>query len=74
MAEGGKIIGKPQSVKQIFDRARGLATRVFSRSRQEQIMDIADRYAANIRAYLGDKYNINTEVPRNIYMGRKNNR
>ena len=65
---------KAQSVKQIFDRARSIAARVFSRSRQEQVMDIADRYAANIRAYLGNNYNINTKVPRSVYMGRRNNR
>ena len=74
MAEGRKIVGKPQSVKEIFDRARSISARVFSRSRQEAVMDIADRYASNIRAYLGDNYNINTKVPRSVYMGRRNNR
>lgn len=74
MAESGKIKGAPQSVREIFNRARSIATRVVSRSRSEKVMDIADRYAANIRAYLGNNYNIDTKVPRSVYMGRKNNR
>lgn len=76
MSEPSKQIAseRMQSAREIFNRARGIASRVFSRSRQEKVMDIADRYAANIKAYLGENYNINTQVPRSVYMGRRNNR
>ena len=74
MAEGGKVINRQKSVKEIFNQARSISTRLFSRSAQERVMDIADKYAANIKAYLGENYNINTKVPQSVYMGRKNNR
>ena len=74
MAEGRKIIERTKSVRQIFDQARSMAPRVFSRSAQERLMDVADRYAANIRAYLGNNYNIDTQVPVSVYTGRRNNR
>lgn len=74
MAEGAKVKERTKSVKDIFNQARSIAPRVFNRSAQERIFNTADRYAANIKAYLGDNYNINTQVPQSIYMGRKNNR
>ena len=74
MAEGRKVKERTKSVRQIFEQARSIAPRVFSRSAQERVMDVADRYAANIRAYLGDRYNIDAQVPVSVYTGRRNNR
>lgn len=74
MAESPRVSERTKSARQIFEQSRGVASRLFSRSAQERVMDIADRYANNIRAYLGNNYNINTQVPRSVYMGRRNNR
>lgn len=74
MAEGSVVKEKTKSVRDIFNQARGIAPRVFSRSAQERLMDIADRYANNIRTYLGSSYNIDTQVPVSVYTGRRNNR
>lgn len=74
MAESSRVRERTKSARQIFEQSRGVASRLFSRSAQERVMDIADRYANNIRAYLGNNYNINTQVPRSVYMGRRNNR
>lgn len=77
MAEPSSKIGsaeRTKSARDIFNQSRSIASRLFSRSSQERVMDTADRYAANIRAYLGNNYNIDTQVPRSIYMGRQNNR
>ena len=72
MAEGKQV--RQKSVREIFEQARSIAPRLFSRSAQERVMDIADRYAANIRAYLGNNYNIDAQVPVSVYTGRRNNR
>ena len=72
MAEGKQV--RQKSVREIFEQARSIAPRLFSRSAQERVMDIADRYAANIRAYLGNKYDIDNKVPVSVYTGRRNNR
>ena len=72
MAEGKKV--RMKSVRDIFNQARSIAPRVFSRTGQEKIFDTADRYAAAIRDYLGDRYNIDKKVPTSVYMGRKTNR
>ena len=74
MAEGGKIKERTKSVRDIFNQARSIAPRLFSRSAQDRVFDIADRYAAQIKSYLGDKYDIDKQVPVSVYMGRKNNR
>ena len=74
MAESPRVSERTKSARQIFEQSRGVASRLFSRSAQERVMDIADRYANNIRAYLGNNYNINAQVPRSVYMGRRNNR
>ena len=77
MAEGAVVKGaqeRTKSVRDIFNQARSIAPRVYSRSAQERLMDVADRYASNIRAYLGNNYNIDTQVPVSVYMGRANNR
>ncbi len=65
---------RTKSVREIFDQARSIRPRLYSRSAQDRVMAMADRYAENIRNYLGENYNINTRVPRSIYMGRRNNR
>lgn len=72
--EGYKVKERTKSVRDIFNQARSIAPRVFSRSAQERVMDVADRYAANIRSYLGDRYNIDEQVPVSVYTGRRNNR
>ena len=74
MAESRNVSERTKSARDIFEQSRGIASRLFSRSAQERVMDIADRYANNIRSYLGNNYNINTQVPRSVYMGRRNNR
>lgn len=74
MAESRRVTERTKSAREIFEQSRSIATRTFSRSGQERVMDIADRYVANIRSYLGNNYNINTRVPRSVYMGRRNNR
>ena len=65
---------RTKSVRDIFNQSRSIAGRLFNRSAQERVMDTADRYAANIRAYLGNNYSIDTQVPRSVYMGRATNR
>ena len=72
MAEGKKL--RMKSVREIFNQARSLSSRVFGRTAKERIMDTADKYADNIRRYLGEKYSIDRKVPVDIYMGRNNNR
>ena len=77
MAEPSKTNGsseRTKSARDIFNQSRSIAGRLFSRSAQERVMDTADRYANNIRSYLGGNYNIDTQVPRSVYMGRQNNR
>ena len=74
MAESRNVSERTKSARDIFEQSRGIASRLFSRSAQERVMDIADRYANNIRSYLGNNYNINTQVPRSVYTGRRNNR
>ena len=72
--EASKVKERTKSVRDIFNQARSIAPRVFNRTSQERVFNTADRYAANIRAYLGDNYDIDTQVPQSVYMGRRNNR
>ena len=72
MAEGKKV--RMKSVRDIFNQARSIAPRIYSRTAQEKVFDTAARYADAIKAYLGDRYNIDRRVPVSVYMGRKNNR
>ena len=78
MAESRKVTStseRTKSVRQIFEQNRSIAQRLGRNSAaQDRLATIADRYAANIRAYLGDNYNIDTQVPVSIYMCRRNNR
>lgn len=72
MAEPRKERAK--SVRDIFNQARSIAPRLFNRTAQENVFNTADRYAANIREYLGDNYTMDTQVPRSVYMGLRTNR
>lgn len=72
MAEGKKV--RMKSVRDIFNQARSIAPRIYSRSGQEKVFDTADRYAQAIKDYLGDNYSMDKKVPTSVYMGRQNNR
>lgn len=78
MAESRQVTSnseRTKSVRQIFEQNRSIAQRLGRNgATKDRIAAIADRYAQNIRAYLGDNYNIDTQVPVSVYMGRRNNR
>jgi len=68
---------RKKTARQLFDQVRSIGERANYRgARYEQAREIADRYAANIRSYLGENYSINTPVSRDVYMGlrKRNNR